>query len=64
MAKVYSLVRGYEAGDWDIVTTLADRLGMPAAAVGTAYVESAHWAAEVSGMGSHRPPGSSVWSPG
>jgi c-di-GMP-related signal transduction protein len=50
MALVYSLIRRYEAGDWDEVTSLAERLGLPAAAVGEAYVESARWVAEVTGL--------------
>ena len=47
MAIVYSLIRRYEAGDWDEVTCLAERLGLPALAIGEAYVESARWVAEV-----------------
>ncbi|MGA3186566.1 MAG: HDOD domain-containing protein [Bryobacteraceae bacterium] len=47
MAAVYALVRGYEAGDWDKVTRHANSLGIPAAEMGTAYVESVHWASEV-----------------
>jgi c-di-GMP-related signal transduction protein len=50
MATIYSLVRGYETGDWDVVTSLADRLGLRASDVGDAYVESARWAAEISGL--------------
>jgi c-di-GMP-related signal transduction protein len=50
MAMVYSLVRGYECGDWDVVTSDAERLGLRAAGIGTAYVESARWAAEVCGL--------------
>lgn len=47
MAIVYSLVLGYESGDWDGVTDFADRLRVPARDVGAAYAESALWAAEV-----------------
>jgi c-di-GMP-related signal transduction protein len=47
MAIVYALVRCYELGDWDTVTTLADQLGVPAVDVGEAYLKSAYWVAEV-----------------
>jgi c-di-GMP-related signal transduction protein len=50
MASLYALIRRYELGDWDEVTTMAQRLGVPAAAIGDAYVESARWAAEVAGL--------------
>jgi EAL and modified HD-GYP domain-containing signal transduction protein len=50
MATVYALVRGYESGDWDVVTTLAEKIQMRGSDVGAAYVESARWAAEVSGL--------------
>jgi c-di-GMP-related signal transduction protein len=50
MATVYSLVRGYESGDWGIVTGLADRIGIGASDIGAAYVESTRWAAEVCGL--------------
>jgi c-di-GMP-related signal transduction protein len=50
MATVYSLVRGYEIGDRDVVTSLADRIGVRASDVGAAYIESTRWAAEVSGL--------------
>jgi EAL and modified HD-GYP domain-containing signal transduction protein len=50
MAIVYSLIRGYEAGDWDQVTRLAEHLGVPPAAIGEAYVQSARWVAEVTAL--------------
>lgn len=50
MASLYALIRRYELGDWDEVTSLAQRLGVPAAAIGNAYVESTRWAAEVAGL--------------
>ncbi len=49
MAIVYSLIRGYEMGDWDTVTSLAAELGVPAIKVGEAYVEAARWVADVAG---------------
>lgn len=50
MASLYALIRRYELGDWDEVTSLAQRLGVPVAAIGDAYVESTRWAAEVAGQ--------------
>jgi len=50
MVTVYALVRGYESGDWDVVTALAEKIQMSASDVGAAYVESARWAAEVFGL--------------
>ncbi len=52
MAIVYSLIRCYEAADWDSVSNLASRLGVPTLAIGNAYVESAHWVTEVTSMDS------------
>jgi EAL and modified HD-GYP domain-containing signal transduction protein len=51
LAIVYALIRGYESGDWETVTRLADSLGVPAGKVADAYVESARWVASVSGTG-------------
>jgi c-di-GMP-related signal transduction protein len=50
MASAYSLIRNYELGDWDMVTKIADRLGIPVADVGTAYLDSALATAEVAGL--------------
>jgi c-di-GMP-related signal transduction protein len=50
MAIVYSLICRYESGDWDEVTRLAERLGVPAMSIGEAYVESTRWVAEVLSM--------------
>lgn len=50
MAKVYALVEKYENGDWDAVTRLADQIGIPAAEIGAAYIESAQWASEICGL--------------
>ncbi len=50
MALLYALIRRYELGDWDEVTSMAKRLGVSAAAIGDAYLESARWAAEIAGM--------------
>jgi len=47
VAIVYALVCCYELGDWDTVTVLADQLGVPAVAVGEAYLNAAYWVAEV-----------------
>jgi EAL and modified HD-GYP domain-containing signal transduction protein len=50
MAVVYSLIRCYEAADWDEVASLAQRLGVTLSSIGNAYVESARWVAEVTGL--------------
>jgi c-di-GMP-related signal transduction protein len=50
MAIVYSLIRSYEGGDWEEVTRLAERLKVPVLAIADAYVESAGWAAEITGL--------------
>jgi c-di-GMP-related signal transduction protein len=50
MASVYSLIREYELGDWDMVTKIADRLGVPVEDVGTAYLDSALATAELAGI--------------
>ena len=47
---VYSLLRSYENGDWDSVTELATRLGVPLASVGEANVGSVRWVDEVTGL--------------
>ena len=44
LAKIYKLTRRYEIGDWDEIDALAREIGVPPAAVGTAYVESTLWA--------------------
>ncbi len=44
LAKIYQLTRRYEAGDWDEIEQLAADCGVPASAVGAAYIESTLWA--------------------
>jgi c-di-GMP-related signal transduction protein len=44
LTKIILLTRRYEVGDWDEVEGLARDCGVPAAAVGAAYVESTLWA--------------------
>jgi c-di-GMP-related signal transduction protein len=44
LTKIIQLTRRYELGDWDEVDALARDCGVPAAAVGAAYVESTLWA--------------------
>jgi c-di-GMP-related signal transduction protein len=44
LARVYRLSRRYEIGDWDVVEALAKVCGVPALAVGNAYVEATLWA--------------------
>jgi c-di-GMP-related signal transduction protein len=51
MTIVYSLIRSYEAGDWDTVTRIADSIGLPVSKIGTAYIESALWVAQVTRAG-------------
>jgi len=51
MAKAYLLIRSYESGDWDAVSELAESIGVQAADVGNAYLESVRWVAEASGLG-------------
>jgi c-di-GMP-related signal transduction protein len=46
MAAVYSLIRGYEAGDWEIVKTLAEHLKVSVDDIGAAYVGAAAWVTE------------------
>lgn len=50
MASAYSLIRRYELGDWDMVTKLAECLGVPVGDVGAAYLDSALGVAEVAGL--------------
>lgn len=45
--RIYSLVRRYEAADWDEVERLAGHLGTPAEVVGAAYREALPWADEL-----------------
>jgi c-di-GMP-related signal transduction protein len=52
MARAYSLICGYETGDWDGLMKLAGCIGVKASDVGNEYVESARWVAEVTGLGS------------
>jgi EAL and modified HD-GYP domain-containing signal transduction protein len=49
LTKIYRLTRQYEVGDWDEVEGLARDCGVPAAAVGAAYVESTVWAERLLG---------------
>jgi c-di-GMP-related signal transduction protein len=49
LTKIYRLTRQYEVGDWDEVEGLARECGVPAAAVGAAYVESTVWAERLLG---------------
>lgn len=44
VAIIHSLVRAYEAGNWDSVATLANRLDISTLALGQAYQESVAWA--------------------
>jgi c-di-GMP-related signal transduction protein len=44
LTKIIRLTRRYELGDWDAVDSLARDCGVPAAAVGAAYIESTLWA--------------------
>jgi len=41
---VYGLACRYEVGDWDAVTTFAEKLNIKASVVGEAYAESTLWA--------------------
>ena len=50
LASIYRLTRQYEIGDWDEVEKLSAEIGVPAAAVGGAYVESTLWAAGIAGQ--------------
>jgi EAL and modified HD-GYP domain-containing signal transduction protein len=50
MASAYSLISSYEVGDWCEVTRLAERLGVPVAAVGKAYLDSTLAMAELAGL--------------
>jgi len=45
--QIYSLVRRYEAADWDGVDVLAGKLGTPSEVVGAAYREALPWADEL-----------------
>jgi EAL and modified HD-GYP domain-containing signal transduction protein len=44
---VYSLVRGYEVGDWDAVARDAKRLGIAEASLPPLYAEAIEWAEDV-----------------
>ena len=47
LSTLYNLVGSYEAGDWDDVTRLANRVGVPPALVSHAYCEALPWVDEV-----------------
>jgi c-di-GMP-related signal transduction protein len=47
LTNIYRLVRCYEVCDWDQVERLAQRCGVPPAAVKDAYLESTLWAEQV-----------------
>jgi EAL and modified HD-GYP domain-containing signal transduction protein len=47
LSRTYRLSRCYELGDWDKVENLAQACGLPASAVGDAYVEAALWAKQM-----------------
>jgi c-di-GMP-related signal transduction protein len=49
LTKIYRLMQRYEVGDWDEIEELARGCGVPAAAVGTAYMESTLWAERLLG---------------
>jgi c-di-GMP-related signal transduction protein len=51
LARIYRLTRRYEVGDWDEIDGLARDCGVPATAVGAAYVESTLWAERLLGRG-------------
>ncbi len=44
LARIYRLACRYELGEWDGIESLARDCGVPAASIGTAYVESTLWA--------------------
>lgn len=50
LAAIYSLIRSYEASDWDNLARLADELGVPPSKIGEAYMESALWVSEVNAL--------------
>ena len=51
LVKIHTLVRSYEAGDWEQVRRSAQSLGLADAAVTGAYIESTEWANQIwSGM--------------
>jgi hypothetical protein len=49
LTKIYRLAQRYEVGDWDEIERLAQECGIPAAAVGPAYMESTLWAERLLG---------------
>ncbi len=51
LAEVYALIRSYELGDWETVSCIAARLGLPSAEIGAMYMESARWVSEAIGAG-------------
>jgi EAL and modified HD-GYP domain-containing signal transduction protein len=50
LGSAYALIRSYEFGDWDSVTSLADQIGILSTDVGNAYVSSAKWVAQMTGL--------------
>jgi c-di-GMP-related signal transduction protein len=51
LKQVYSLVRAYEAADWDTVAELARGLGLERDRIVEDYMQSLRWAAEACGQG-------------
>jgi c-di-GMP-related signal transduction protein len=49
LTKIYRLAQRYEVGDWDEIEKLTEECGIPAAAVGPAYMESTLWAERLLG---------------
>ena len=47
LAKVYQMVRYYQAAEWDKVESLARDLGVADALVGQSYLESVRWTNQV-----------------
>jgi c-di-GMP-related signal transduction protein len=56
LTKIYELTRQYELGNWDGIEELARDCGVPATAVGAAYVESTLWAQRLLGRVDSRSP--------
>ena len=47
LAAVFTIVRGYDTGDWELVTEPAERLGLNSDEIRNAYGEAVAWAAQV-----------------
>jgi hypothetical protein len=47
LVRIYTLMRAYEAGEWEKARESTARLGLTEAVVGRAYVESTEWANEI-----------------